>query len=87
MPFREAIVKARRITGDHGCLALERFRELLAEGRITEENLTAALDNPSTAEWSIGWGLPATGQRRALARRQGEAHDRPSTQRNRSVTR
>jgi len=44
LPFSEAIAEARRVTGNRGYLPPQRFRELLAEGRITEEDLTVVLD-------------------------------------------
>ena len=44
LAFNEAIARARRITGNRGYYPAERFRELLKEGRITREDLTAILD-------------------------------------------
>lgn len=44
LPFCEAVARTRRATGKRGYYPPERFRELLKEGRITSEDLTAVVD-------------------------------------------
>ncbi|MCG6862216.1 MAG: DUF2309 domain-containing protein [Chromatiaceae bacterium] len=50
LPFHEAIAEARRLTGNRGYLPQERFRELLAEGRITSDDLRAVLDQDTVLQ-------------------------------------
>ena len=45
LPFAEALAAARRLNGAEPYLPEERFRELLAAGRITRDDLVAALDD------------------------------------------
>lgn len=44
LPFPEALAAARRLTGAAGFLPLERFRALYHDGRITRDDMEAALD-------------------------------------------
>lgn len=44
LPFAEALAAAQRLTGASAYMPEARFRELLAEGRITRDDLDAALD-------------------------------------------
>ncbi|MBF0143355.1 MAG: DUF2309 domain-containing protein [Magnetococcales bacterium] len=49
LPFPEALVAVRRVTGISGYLPLERFRGFYAEGRITREDLDAVISGEG--EW------------------------------------
>ena len=58
LPFDEAIARARRITGNRGYLPPERFRELMAEGRIrTPQQAATAL---ARGAWAVTVGSAIT---------------------------
>jgi hypothetical protein len=44
LPFTEALAEAERITGAHGYLPAERFREFYRSGRITRRDLERVID-------------------------------------------
>jgi hypothetical protein len=50
LPFHQALAEAERRTGNRGYLPPERFRALFAAGRITREDLVAALDEAADLE-------------------------------------
>ncbi|MFA7239730.1 MAG: DUF2309 domain-containing protein [Sulfuricellaceae bacterium] len=50
LPFDEALATARKLTGAQGYLPEARFRTWYAEGRITRDDLAAALDNLPAAD-------------------------------------
>lgn len=50
LPFDEALATARKLTGAHGYLPEARYRAWFAEGRITRDDLAAALDSLPAAD-------------------------------------
>ena len=54
LPFAEALAAAQRLTGANAYLPEARFRELVAEGRITRDDLAAALDDAGIADLDAG---------------------------------
>ena len=45
LPFDQALTASRKLTGARGYLPEERYREWFAEGRISRDDLVAALDS------------------------------------------
>lgn len=65
LPFPQALGAARRVTGASAWLPEERFRKLYREGRITEDDLQAALtDLPALATDELIVGTPTFTLRR-----------------------
>ncbi|MBF0339908.1 MAG: DUF2309 domain-containing protein [Magnetococcales bacterium] len=71
LPFPQALAEAQRVTGIFGYLSGERCRALLAEGRITGEDLRAVIEEDPAA----GAGEPCGPTRRGEVWRLKMMHD------------
>lgn len=65
LPFPEALAAARRLTGAMGYLPLAQFRALFRQGRITQEDLEAVIDEEGE-DLDRGAGCGAKGSEPAI---------------------